>query len=568
MSGIDIMNIEHQVDAVAMESTPAAQADSAGQEYWRPQEMLLLREVMKHIGKSLTPEVVCREMLHLCSELLGLNRGRILLADNLEQVAELPPENMVRVASASIRYSYGLTREEVDRGHFQAGDGVVGQVLVTGQLAIVQDIDNEPLFLARTVKRSDLPTGPVSFIALPIFIGRSTVGVLACHRIRSRTRLLADDLAILSILSTLIGQLLELQVSVERRTRHLEAQNMALTHALESSPSRYGIIGTSSALLRAIAELEQVSSTKASVLLLGESGTGKEMFARALHLASPRRDHPFIKVNCAAIPDTLFESELFGYERGAFTGATSARAGMFEQANGGTILLDEIGELPLSMQTKLLRTLQEGTIVRLGGKREVSVDARLVAATNLDLHREVELGAFREDLFYRLNVIPIALPSLRDRRSDIHELAIHFLSRFNQANQRNVNLSPSAFVRLQEHEWPGNIRELSNLIERMVLLSDKSILDAVDIERFMPKFSSRDRGRPRSAAWPESRSASVGVEKELVREYLPAQSHARKDLLDALEQSSGNRSRAAQAMGLTLRQFNYRLAKLSERVGS
>jgi len=304
------------------------------------------------------------------------------------------------------------------------------------------------------------------------------------------------------------------------------------------------------------------------VLLLGESGTGKEMFARALHLASPRREQPFIKVNCAAIPDTLFESELFGYERGAFTGATSARAGMFEQANGGTILLDEIGELPLTMQTKLLRTLQEGTIVRLGGKREVSVDARLVAATNLDLQREVELGAFREDLFYRLNVIPIRLPSLRDRRSDIHELAIHFLSRFNQTNHRNVNLSPSAFERLQAHAWPGNIRELANLIERVVLLSDKGILEAVDIERFMPKASSPDRGRPRGATFPQSRSASVGAERELVREYLPAQSHASQDLLDALEQSGGNRSRAAQAVGLTLRQFNYRLAKFSERVGS
>ncbi len=558
------MNTERQLGADAMDATLATTEDGAGQVYWRPQEMLLLREVMKHIGKSLTPEVVCREMLHLCSELLGLNRGRILLADNLEQVADLPPESMLRVASASIRYAYGLTREEVGRGRFRAGEGVVGRVLVTGQLVIVQDIDNEPTFLARTVKRSDLPPGPVSFIALPILIGRSTVGVLACHRIRNRTRPLTDDLAILSILSTLIGQLLELQVSVERRTRQLEAQNMALTHALESSPARYGIVGTSPALLRAIAELEQVSGTKASVLLLGESGTGKEMFARALHLASPRRDQPFIKVNCAAIPETLFESELFGYERGAFTGATNARAGMFEQANGGTILLDEIGELPMSMQTKLLRTLQEGTIVRLGGKREVSVDARLVAATNRDLQREVELGAFREDLFYRLNVIPIALPSLRDRRSDIHELAIHFLSRFNQANQRNVNLSPSAFERLREHAWPGNIRELANLIERVVLLSDKGVLEAIDIERFMPKISTSDRGRTRSAALPHNRSASVGTERELMREYLPVRSHAGQDLLDALEQSGGNRSRAAQAVGLTLRQFNYRLAKLSK----
>jgi len=176
------------------------------------------------------------------------------------------------------------------------------------------------------------------------------------------------------------------------------------------------------------------------VLLLGESGTGKELFARALHLSSPRRDKPFIRVNCAAIPDSLFESELFGYERGAFTGAQTARAGWFEQADGGTIFLDEIGELPLAMQTKLLRTLQEGTITRLGAKRELHIDVRLVAATNRELETEVAAGNFRQDLYYRLNVIPIRLPSLAERRSDIPVLVLHFLNRINQANQRNVSL--------------------------------------------------------------------------------------------------------------------------------
>jgi Nif-specific regulatory protein len=558
------MNTELPTVTPGDHQRPAPGSDEkSSQELWRPQEMLLLREVMKHIGKSQSPDVVFREMLHLCSELLGLNRGRILLADNLDEASELSSRRLLPVASAGICYAYGLTREEIARGRFLAGEGVVGRVLASGQLIIVQDIDNEPSFLARTVKRQDLPPGPVSFIALPICIGRSTVGVLACHRIRTRTRPLADDLSILGILATLIGQLLELQSSVERRTRQLEARNVALTQALEASPARYGIIGTSPALLRAIAELEQVSASKASVLLLGESGTGKEMFARALHLASPRREQPFIKVNCAAIPETLFESELFGYERGAFTGASSARAGMFEQADGGTIFLDEIGELPLSMQAKLLRTLQEGTIVRLGAKQERVTDARLVAATNCDLQRQVKAGTFREDLFYRLNVIPIRLPPLRERKPDIHELAIHFLSRFNQANQRNVNLGTGALARLQAHSWPGNIRELANLIERLVLLSDKVMLDSADITRFMPHSAHQDSGRAEAMAVPGSRAGAARGEPELVREYLPLRSHAAQDLLDALTHSGGNHSQAARSLGLTLRQFSYRFAKIS-----
>jgi Nif-specific regulatory protein len=206
----------------------------------------------------------------------------------------------------------------------------------------------------------------------------------------------------------------------------LEERNAVLAQALNTNTARYGIVGSAPPLLRAIGALERVSSASASVLLLGESGTGKELFARALHLASPRRDGPFIKMNCAAIPETLFESELFGHERGAFTGASGERAGWFELAHGGTIFLDEIGELPLPLQTKLLRTLQEGTVLRLGAKRERRVDARLVVATHRELAQEVAAGRFRRDLYYRLNVIPIRLPTLRERPQDIPLLVAHF----------------------------------------------------------------------------------------------------------------------------------------------
>ena len=551
----------------AKESTAKAAAE------WRAQELLLMSEVMRLVGKSLAPEVVLREMLHLISELLGLNRGRIVLADfvgdiALEGLADRRPEPRHQAAhpTSSIRYAYGLTKIEMARGHYGPAEGITGRVLATAQPIIVQDIDAESQFLARAVTRQQLPQEVVAFIALPIEVNREVIGVLACHRIRSRDRQLNDDVAVLKILATLAGQLLQLQALVWEKTRALQAKNQLLTRALETAAVRYGIIGTSPALLQALGALERVSDASASVLLLGESGTGKELFARALHLSSQRRDQPFIKVNCAAIPDSLFESELFGYERGAFTGAQTARAGWFEQADKGTIFLDEIGEMPLAMQTKLLRALQEGTIVRLGGKREIKVAVRVVAATNRDLEHDVQQGVFRRDLFYRLNVIPILLPSLRERPQDIRALALHFLSRTNQDNQRNVSLSPEALALLEQHPWPGNIRELGNVIERLVLLTDSTVVSSQELQRFLPAdhdavpgvTSARSAQAATSAVKPSPPEAS----HRLVRDYQAVQSHSVAELEQALRAHGGNQSRAAQAMGLTARQFSYRLRKL------
>ncbi len=516
--------------------------------FWRSQEMLLLQQVMALAGNSLAVEPVLKEMLHLLSELLGLNRGRIVLLDE-------------DGCGGSIRYAYGLTREEVALGRYALSEGVTGRVLANGQVTIVQDIDKEPIFLGRMVERSKLPAGPVSFIALPIQIGQKTIGVLACHRIRMRARPLADDLIILRILARLAGQMLHLHSYIEKKTRALEQHNDMLTRALHADATRYGIVGNSPELLRAISELERVSDATASVLLLGESGTGKELFARALHLASPRRDKPFIKVNCAAIPDALLESELFGYERGAFTGAAAMRAGWFEQADGGTIFLDEIGELPLTMQAKLLRTLQEGTITRLGGKREIRIDVRVVAATNRDLAKEVSRGQFRQDLYYRLNVIPIHLPSLAERRSDIPALAMHFLNRVNQANQRNISLTADAIARLQDYPWRGNIRELSNVIERVVLLADKSSLNASDIEPFLAGGEAAYLGGAPPVANPAVMPPSL-VMPMAVRPYVAANSHSVQELQQALRKCGGNKSRAAHLLGMTPRQFSYRWQKL------
>ncbi|MFN7855492.1 MAG: sigma-54 interaction domain-containing protein, partial [Acidovorax sp.] len=344
----------------------------------------------------------------------------------------------------------------------------------------------------------------------------------------------------------------------------LQARNEVLAQALQTQSARYGLVGRSSALLQALGELERVSRTQATVLLLGQSGTGKELFARALHLASDRHDHPFIKVNCAAIPESLFESELFGHDKGAFTGAAASRAGWFEQADSGTLFLDEIGELPLALQAKLLRTLQEGTLVRLGGRREVKVNVRLVAATHRDLAHEVQAGRFRQELYYRLNVIPIRLPSLAERREDIRALALHLVSRANQAHQRNVYLTAEALARLEDHPWPGNIRELGNVIERLVLLSDDPQVTPARLERFLPAASDSAQALrpPAEAAAPQPEHApGPATAAPLVREYAPAHSHSAQTLQAALQAHQGNQSRAARALGMTLRQFSYRLRK-------
>lgn len=529
---------------------------------WAHQERLLLSEVVRLVGRSLSPEAVVREMLHLMSELVGLNRGRLVLLDGYERSAEGAIDAQ---SKARIRFAYGLMRTEMEHGVYAQGEGITGAVLATGQPMIVQDIDQEPRFLCRAVPRSALPPETVAFLAVPVEIEGRSVGVMACHRIRSRHRALTDDLTLLKLLATLAGQVLQLNLLVNRKTAALEAQNALLKGVLQSAAMRYGIVGQSPALLKSLNELERVSQSQATVMLLGESGTGKELFARAVHLASNRHDRPFIKVNCAAIPESLFESELFGHERGAFTGASSARAGWFERADGGTLFLDEIGELPLPLQSKLLRTLQDGTLTRLGASREIRVDVRVVVATHRNLVNDVAMGRFRRDLYYRLNVVPIRLPALRERPEDIKPLALHFLSRANQAHQRNLHFSEGAWRWLAEQAWPGNIRELGNLVERSVLLGQGPVLEALDLHRLAeqePHGEAADAPAleplgPSKPSAPTRASAAFPV-----RDYRSVNSHKGHALREALEQAGGNQSRAARALGLSPRQFAYRWRQL------
>src|SRR5579871_3463578 len=264
------------------------------------------------------------------------------------------------------------------------------------------------------------------------------------------------------------------------KTRELRGADATPTPAARGA--RFGIIGSSPGIMELYSILERVADTPTTVLITGESGTGKELVARALHEHSSRKEKPFIKVNCAAIPKELIESELFGYERGAFTGAVTSKPGRFELASGGTLFLDEIGEIPIEMQVKLLRVLQESEFERVGGIKTIRVDVRLVAATNRDLKKEIASGTFREDLFYRLNVVPIALPALRERRTDIPHLCRYFIAKFNARLKKSVEgVDAEAMERLNAYAWPGNIRELENVIERAVLFADGSRIRLEDL---------------------------------------------------------------------------------------
>jgi nitrogen regulation protein NR(I) len=332
------------------------------------------------------------------------------------------------------------------------------------------------------------------------------------------------------------------------------------------SGARFGIIGTSQGIAELYSILERVADTPTTALITGESGTGKELVARALHEHSSRRDKPFIKVNCAAIPKELIESELFGYERGAFTGAVASKPGRFELANGGTLFLDEIGEIPIEMQVKLLRALQESEFERVGGIKTIRVDVRLVAATNRDLKKLIAAGSFREDLFYRLNVVPIRLPALRERTGDIPLLAEHFLAKFNERLRKKVEgLDPDATEVLAQYPWPGNIRELENVIERAVLFCDESRLHAKDLPPDV-------RGIPVIANVPLPEAdlhAALAGEGGLKGHVKVAMSRLERELVSrALQQTSGNVTHAARLLKISRKGLQLKMKELGLREGA
>ena len=493
------------------------------------------------IGKSLEPAVTIGGILRLLSSRLKLEKGRVILPNS-------------ETGMLHISYACDLTDEEVRKGIYARGEGITGRVLLTGELAVVPDVTREPRFLALVTADREPHPHPLAYIAVPIVQKDTPIGVLAVQRRAPDQTHFVHDLNLLQIVAAMIGQILQINALVREQTKELrqEYERLKQLDHIEGE-AVYGIVGRSPALRRAVEEARKASaSSQATVMLIGESGTGKERFARMIHLASERRDQPFVCINCAAIPPNLLEAELFGYEKGSFTGAVAARPGKFEIAAGGTLFLDEIGDMAVDLQAKLLRVLQEKTVQRLGGDRDIPVDVRIVSATNKQLEEEVKNNAFRLDLYYRLNVIPIMLPPLREREGDIQLMALYFLARYNQQQHRDLVFAPEALERLAAYDWPGNVRQLENIIERLVIMSDSDRIGASEIARMLVT---------ESAIRPGAAPGGATVEP-FPRPYRKVHSDERERIIAALRRAQGNKTHAARQLGMSPRQLHYRLIKL------
>lgn len=493
-----------------------------------------LLAICQAIDQAIDLETALDGVLRIMSEQLSMRRATVTLYD---------PET----GHLSINASYGLTTEEKQRGVYRLDEGVTGRIFQTGEPYYVPDIDKEPLFLDKTGSRR-LERGMISFVGVPIILHGDPIGVLNVDRLFADEVALEEDVDFLKVVATLIGQFISLNEKIMEREAVLKRENTSLKYQISKNTKGPYIVGQSATMVEVQRQMEKVSPTRATVLLLGESGVGKTLIARIIHELSERKKYPFIKVNCASIPGNLLESELFGHEKGAFTGATGSRPGRFEEADSGTIFLDEIGELPMALQAKLLRVLQEKELERLGSNRTRTVDVRILAATNRDLGDLVERGKFRLDLYYRLNVFPVRVPPLRERKEDITGLLNHFLTKMAEDYGRTMHFTSTALDALIRYDWPGNVREMQNLIERLVIMSDT---DRISLE-FLKSYLA-----PGQAAAVQE---VVQYSEEPPR-YASLKEFERNEVLAALERCGWIQYKAAEALGLSARQMGYRVKK-------
>jgi Nif-specific regulatory protein len=494
---------------------------------------------LAEIGMALGSSPDLRQCLERALEKLETARGIVRGAVFLHQ----EDSGEIQVAAALGIPSEGL------RAHYGPGEGIIGRVVESGRPVVVPATGREPLLMNRAFQRRRSGVPEASFVCVPIILDRKPAGAVAVDFRFGEGRDFQAEGHFLSVVAVMMAQRVRAHRAVEDERSRLLAENKNLRSELEERYDLSNIVGTSGPMRQVYEQIAQVAQTSTTVLIRGESGTGKELIAHAIHYNSPRAKQPFVKVSCAALPDTLIESELFGYERGAFTGAQARKRGRFELAHGGTLFLDEVGELNMATQVKLLRVLQEGEFEPLGGTETLKADVRLITATNRDLEAAMAERQFREDLYYRLNVFSIFVPPLRDRKPDIMLLADHFLIKYaRQHNKRIKRIATPAIDMLMSYHWPGNVRELENTLERAVLTCDGQVIHG---HHFPPTLQTAEA----------SGTALQSSLSDAVEQY-------EKDLiLDVLKSARGNRAKAARLLGTTERIMGYKVRKYGIEVG-
>ncbi len=493
------------------------------------QNMTLLFEVSQLLDKSMDLAEVITPVIQTISDSTNFKTLVLTLID--ENTGEI-----------SIESSLGLPEKAAQDVVYKLGEGITGKVVESGQPMVIPHINEENDYLdkldqIRAIKEDR------SFVCVPIKQGPKSLGALGAGRIYTSEIELDEDLRILTIIASLIARAAELRKKASEEKRALTQENNRLQRELKEKFRPDNMIGNSQNMQEVYSLINQVTKSDATVLIRGESGTGKELVAHAIHYNSLRADKPFVRVNCAALPESVIESELFGHEKGAFTGAIATRKGRFEMADGGTIFLDEIGELSHMTQIKLLRVLQEREIERVGSMNTIKINVRVITATNRNLEEAIKKGNFREDLYYRLNVFPIHIPPLRQRKTDIMLLADFFTEKYGKKVGKNIKRITSTAIDLfQIYHWPGNVRELENVIERAALLSTDEVIHAYHLPPSLQSAESTD-----TILHSTLEEALDSLEKELIK--------------DALKTSRGNRASASRALGVSERIMGLRVDK-------
>ncbi len=484
------------------------------------------------VSSALSGTLNLRSALHKVLEILTKHHGYIRsLVTMLHDNGELHIEASDGLDGPSHNVKYRI------------GEGIIGRVVESGRPIVVPRVSKEPAFLNRATKRSEAAKEELSFVCVPILLNRRAVGAIGVDLKFRADRDYDRTVKFLGIVASNIAQAVKIQRLIEDDKKRLVQENTQLRQELKERYDFSSIIGTSGPVRQMYEQMAQVAAANTTVMIRGESGTGKELVAHAIHYNSQRANKPFVKVSCAALPDSLIESELFGYEKGAFTGAEQRKKGRFELAEGGTLFLDEIGDINLTTQVKLLRVLQEREFERLGSTETIKVNVRLVAATNKDMERAVAAGTFREDLYYRLNVFTIFVPPLRERKADLLLLVDHFLEKFSREHRKSIKrISTPAIDMLMSYHWPGNVRELENTLERAVLMCDGQVIHG---HHLPPSLQTAEASGTVTRV---SLADAVGAfEKDLIQ--------------DALKTTRGNRAKAARLLDTTERVLNYKVRK-------